>query len=407
MKTNPTLAAVPLKFKTIALSHKYLFAFWILLTTFSCKEDTPSPPADPLAYILQSNHPNIKRVMDSISKYEVQIRLTTVTRRNDSVILDDHDFQVNSENYFYPASTVKFPIAVLALEKLNENDTLTMDTRFFVEGDTITTTFAEEIIKIFAVSDNDAYNRLFEFLGTDEINNRLENKGIAPIRISHRLSTENADRTTTRPLVVYLNDSTLMNRTRSYNKAPRPLYLNRIKKGRGYYDDGELVMEPFDFGLKNYYPIEAQHAVLKRVMFPELFSKKEQFHINKEQRQRLLKAMSVLPREMGYNAREFYDSYGKFFMYGDTKEPIPKTPKIYNKVGYAYGTLTDCAYIKDTTNDVEFLITATILVNDDGIFNDDQYEYESVGIPFLAELGRELYQLQLSIKNGTYGTTDL
>ncbi len=345
--------------------------------------------------------------MDSISKYEVQIRLTTVTRRNDSVILDDHDFQVNSENYFYPASTVKFPIAVLALEKLNENDTLTMDTRFFVEGDTITTTFAEEIIKIFAVSDNDAYNRLFEFLGTDEINNRLENKGIAPIRISHRLSTENADRTTTRPLVVYLNDSTLMNRTRSYNKAPRPLSLNRIKKGRGYYDDGELVMEPFDFGLKNYYPIEAQHAVLKRVMFPELFSKKEQFHINKEQRQRLLKAMSVLPREMGYNAREFYDSYGKFFMYGDTKEPIPKTPKIYNKVGYAYGTLTDCAYIKDTINDVEFLITATILVNDDGIFNDDQYEYESVGIPFLAELGRELYQLQLSIKNGTYGTTDL
>ncbi|MET7030621.1 serine hydrolase [Sediminicola luteus] len=390
------------------MNHKYLFAFWILLTTFSCKEDTSSPPVDPLAYVLQSNHPNIKRVMDSISKYEVQIRLTTVTRRNDSVILGDHDFQTNAENYFYPASTVKLPIAVLALEKLNENDTLTMDTRFFVEGDTITTTFAEEIIKIFAVSDNDAYNRLFEFLGTDEINSRLENKGIAPIRISHRLSTENADRTTTRPLVVYLNDSTLMNRTRSYNKAPRPLSLNSIKKGRGYYDDdGELIMEPFDFSLKNYYPIEAQHAVLKRIMFPELFSKKEQFHINKEQRQRLLKAMSVLPREVGYNVKEFYDSYGKFFMYGDTKDLIPKAPKIYNKVGYAYGALTDCAYIKDTKNDVEFLITATILVNEDGIFNDDQYEYESVGIPFLAELGRELYQLQLSINNGTYGTTDL
>ena len=345
--------------------------------------------------------------MDSISKYEVQIRFTSVTRRNDSIILNDHDFQVNARNYFYPASTVKFPIAVLALEKLNENDTLTMDTRFFVEGDTITTTFAEEIIKIFAVSDNDAYNRLFEFLGADEINKQLEKKGIGPLRISHRLSTENADRTTTRPLVVYLNDSTLINRRRTYNKAPKPLTLNSIKKGRGYYDDAELIMEPFDFSLKNYYPIEAQHSVLKRVIYPELFSKDEQFQINKEQRKRLLKAMSILPREVGYNKKEFYDSYGKFFMSGDTKEPIPKSPKIYNKVGYAYGTLTDCAYIKDTKNDIEFLITATILVNEDGIFNDDLYEYESVGIPFLAELGRELYQLQLSIKNGTYGTTNL
>tara|TARA_R110002051_G_scaffold130040_1_gene203789 strand:- start:5146 stop:6183 length:1038 start_codon:yes stop_codon:yes gene_type:complete len=345
--------------------------------------------------------------MDSVAKYEVQIRFTAITRRNDSIILDDYDFQVNSENYFYPASTVKLPMAVLALEKLNENDTLTMDSRFFVEGDTITTSFAEEILKIFAVSDNDAYNRLFEFLGADEINRRLENRGIGPVRIAHRLSVENADRTTTRPLVVYLNDTTLINRRRSYNQAAKPLALNNIKKGRGFYDDGELILQPMDFSLKNYYPIEAQHAVMKRIIFPELHAKKDQFNISDEQRQRLLKLMSVLPKEAGYNASEFYDSYGKFFMYGDTKEPIPKTIKIYNKVGYAYGSLTDCAYIKDTKNDIEFLITATILVNDDGIYNDDQYEYESVGIPFLAALGRELYELQLSIKNGTYGTTDL
>ncbi|MFT5941334.1 MAG: hypothetical protein ACI9Q4_000584, partial [Sediminicola sp.] len=207
------------------------------------------------------------------------------------------------------------------------------------------------------------------------------------------------------PLVVYLNDSTLTNRRKSYNKAPERLSLNGVKKGRGYYNEEELILEPFDFSLKNYYTIEAQHAVLKRIIFPELFSRKEQFRISNEQRQRLLKAMSTVPRQAGYNATKFYDSYGKFFIYGDTKEPIPKTVKIYNKVGYAYGTLTDCAYIKDTVNNIEFLITATILVNSNETFNDDQYEYETIGIPFLAELGRELYQLQLSIKNGTFGTS--
>ena len=75
---------------------------------------------------------------------------------------------------------------------------------------------------------------------------------------------------------------------------------------------------------------------------------------------------------------------------------VSKDIKIYNKVGYAYGTLTDCAYIKDTRNNIDFMVTATILVNKDQIFNDDNYEYDEVGIPFLAQLGRELYELELN-----------
>ncbi|MBT8188095.1 MAG: hypothetical protein KJO73_10430, partial [Croceitalea sp.] len=105
--------------------------------------------------------------------------------------------------------------------------------------------------------------------------------------------------------------------------------------------------------------------------------------------------MQALPKSAGYDTEEYYDSYGKFFMFGDSQEPIPANVKIYNKVGYAYGSLTDCAYIKDTQNNIDFMLIATILVNKDGIFNDDQYEYDDIGIPFLAQLGREIYALEL------------
>jgi hypothetical protein len=44
------------------------------------------------------------------------------------------------------------------------------------------------------------------------------------------------------------------------------------------------------------------------------------------------------------------------------------------------------------------MLTATILVNKDGIFNDDAYEYDEVGIPFLAALGRAIYTLELDRK---------
>ena len=67
--------------------------------------------------------------------------------------------------------------------------------------------------------------------------------------------------------------------------------------------------------------------------------------------------------------------------------------RIYNKVGLAYGTATDVAYVKDR-NGIEFFLTATILTNKNEIFNDNQYEYDQLGIPFLAALGRELYQFE-------------
>lgn len=372
---------------------------FLILVVFStaCKKSPQYTNA--LDYALASKNIKIKRVIDSLDSYEVQIKFTKIIRSGDSVLFEDHDFQVNDANYFYPASTVKLPIAALTLEKLNHMDSLHRNTRFYVEGDTMETTFASDIMKIFTISDNAANNRLFEFLGQDAINGKLKQKGIDAVRISHRLSSDDAYEITTKPLVVYLNDSTTTMLKNTINTSAIPLDLNKIHKGKAYYDDEDgLIDEPFDFSLKNYYAINAQHNVLKRIVFPECFEPSERFDLSTTQRDFLLKAMQTLPREAGYDPKEYYDSYVKFLMYGDSKDVIPDYIKIQNKVGYAYGTLTDCAYVHDTKNNVEFLLTATILVNKDGIFNDNVYEYDSIGIPFLAALGKEVYNYGLQSK---------
>ncbi|WP_343488409.1 serine hydrolase [Allomuricauda sp. d1] len=377
------------------LDVKAFYSAFIILFVIGCSEKQVD---NPLETVLASNDMRIKKVMDSLGQHEVQIRYTQIDRNGDSLMFTDHDFQVDEDRYFYPASTVKFPAAVAALEKLNELDTLDRDFRFYVEGDSVETTFSEAILQIFAVSDNEANNRLVEFLGFDDLNHRMQRRGVEPIRISHRLSTPNADEVTAKPLVIYLNDSTTGISKSITSKSPKPLDFNGIKKGSGFYAQDSLYQEPFDFSLKNYYPVEAQHALLKRIIFPEAFPKEEQFNLNEAQQKFLLDAMKILPKKIGYDSEEYYDSYGKFFMYGDSKEAIPEHIEIYNKVGYAYGTLTDCAYIKDTKNNIDFMLTATILVNSDSIFNDDQYEFDEVGIPFLAQLGREIYQHELNRK---------
>ncbi|WP_350294032.1 serine hydrolase [uncultured Croceitalea sp.] len=373
----------------------FLINILIAFSLFSCTEKSK---INPLEKALASEDIRIKRVLDSLEQYELQIRYTQINRRNDSIFFTDFDFQVDPNHYFYPASTVKFPAAVVTLEKLNKLDSINRNTKFYIEGDSTETTFAKAIQEIFAVSDNKANNRLIEFLGFDELNKSVRKCGISAIRISHRLSTSNADDVTTKPLIIYINDSTTSSSKKLINASPRNLQMQKILKGTGFYNEDSLYQEPFDFGLKNFYALTSQHELLKRIIFPNHFPEKERFNLGKNQYEFLLNAMSTLPKEVGYNEVEYYDSYGKFFIYGDSKEPIPNHIKIYNKVGYAYGTLTDCAYIKDTKNNIDFMVTATILVNKNAIFNDDNYEYDEIGIPFLAQLGRELYDIELKRK---------
>lgn len=375
---------------------KAAFLLFSILVLISCGKSAKYNNA--LDKALNSDHIKIRQVLDSVEQYHVQIRYTQIDRSGDSIRFTDFDYMVDGDDYFYPASTVKFPAAVATLEKLNALDSLNRETRFYVEGDSVETSFALAIKEIFAVSDNAANNRLIEFLGFDDLNERISSTTGSDIRIAHRLSTANADEVTTKPLVIYTNDSSTVVSEPIVSVPAIALEMGNIKKGTGFYAGDSLYREPFDFALKNHYPIATQHEVLKRVVFPEQFSKKQRFDLSPDQYDFLRQTMAILPYEAGYDREEYYDGYVKFFLFGDVETPIPNNIKIYNKVGYAYGSLTDCAYIKDTENHLDFMITATILVNSDGIFNDDKYEYDEIGIPFLAQLGREIYDYELKRK---------
>ena len=368
-----------------------LLIFFIFL--WSCEEDVILNPID---IALSSEAKEIQAVMQDLETHEVQIRLSTISMIGDSVVFEDHDFQVDDNQYFYPASTVKFPASVLTLEKLNEEGIYDLDNHFFVEGDSVSTTFRNEITEIFAVSTNDTYNRLFEYLGKDSINSKLHEKGLVPVQIVHRLETSDPNNLTTKPLIFLESDSTLTTTESMINKPIIPLTLMKVNKGIGYYNDGALIDEPMDFSEKNYLPISTIHNMMKRVIFPESFAKEQRFYIPEKDRDFLINTMAIVPSEVGYDPNEYYDGYGKFFIYGDTKENIPEHMSIHNKVGYAYGYLTDCAFINDTKNNIQYILTATIHVNSDGIYNDDVYEYEDIGIPFLAQLGREIHAILIS-----------
>ena len=66
--------------------------------------------------------------------------------------------------------------------------------------------------------------------------------------------------------------------------------------------------------------------------------------------------------------------------------------RIFNKIGDSYGYDIDNAYIVDFKNKVEFLLSAVVQSNDDGIYNDNRYEYKTVCLPFMKNIGRLIYE---------------
>jgi hypothetical protein len=158
------------------------------------------------------------------------------------------------------------------------------------------------------------------------------------------------------------------------------------------------VATPFDFTKHNNLSLEDMRKMIQSVVFPNSVEKKNRFNLSEEDRLFLLQYMSQYPSETNhpkYDSEIFYDSYVKFF-FSDSSHKIPDHIRIFNKVGWAYGFMTDVSYVLDTKNNIDYMLSATIYVNSDGVVNDSKYDEETVGFPFFDKIGRAIYSYELS-----------
>ena len=83
------------------------------------------------------------------------------------------------------------------------------------------------------------------------------------------------------------------------------------------------------------------------------------------------------------------------------KKKAEKNPdlEIYNIVGQSYGFLSDISYFQDSKNNVEFFLSAVIYANSSEVVGNGGYQYETVGFPFLQELGKTIYNFELKNKS--------
>ena len=383
-------------FFNFMLMYKYLLASFCFLL-LSCSSTT-----NPIELIIKKREPQLKPIYKNKENHNLQILYTKVVR--DSLGMPSfiqYDYQADNNVYFYPASTMKLPIVALTLQKINElrntGINITVESKILLlSADQITTetTFKDLISKVFLVSDNSASNILINFLGYNYFNQQMREKGLNTIVLNHKFNPDPYVKTDWK---IYTLDRDLISKDET-QEIIEHTNLDNLLQGKFQILNGEEVATPFNFKTKNRASLRDLDGVMKRIIYPDLFQEQDRINLSDQDYNFLRYWMSRFTFEdIGIEYQkdsQYFDSYNKFFIYGDSTNTIDRKIRIYNKVGVAYGALTDISYIRDYQKNIEFFLSATIYVNQNQIVNDNIYEYDDLGIPFLAELARQVYKLE-------------
>ena len=373
-----------------------------------------------LEKLMQQKPEQFGKILANPKDYRLQILYTQIDRdKNNVPHFKEFTYNLNPKEYFYPASTVKMPLAFLALEKINNLKMKGLSKSTQMVYDSVSDrqeqiynnpysingvqNIEQAVKEIFLVSDNNAANRLFEFVTPHTVHEQLANKGYKDIYIRNRIElgrTAKENRST--QAIDFYNEQgkIIYHQPAAFNKDSLPYYNAFI--GNGYLNNQDsLIKGPLNFSDKNRIYLSDLTHILKSVLFFEHTPPSQRFNLTTEDRKFLLHYMHTLPTESQYptyDTANYWPNYCKFLYTGSEKGPFPSNIKIFNKVGDAYGFLLDIAYVMDPEKKLEFMLSAVIYCNSDGILNDSKYDYDTVGYPFYKNLGQLIYNYELQRK---------
>ncbi len=329
-------------------------------------------------------------------------------------------YRVDAE-YIYPASSIKLCAAVAAIQaleelqaKLDTGDLLDAPLEIAplfpgdppqredpaeagsAEARPKPITVGREIRKLALVSDNQAFNRLYDLLGHEDLNRRMHALGLRSVVINHRLSESREiplPRATAgvtlrpaegEPIVLPARASSLV----LSNRAPG----TRI--GSGYLRGDTVVPGPMDFTARNGISLVDLQDLLVKVVRPDIDLGSPPLVLSPAHRTELLRALTEYPRESTdprYDAGEYPDGYAKFLLGGVRRVFPSRVPgeriESIGKIGRAYGFSVENACLVHPGTGRTVFVTAVLYTNADGVLNDDRYEYDTLADPFFAELG--------------------
>jgi hypothetical protein len=364
----------------------------------------------------------LKEIVKNKDKYRVQIIYTKLDKNGGDTPTPQHFFfNVNEKNYFYPASLVKLPLSIFAIEKINSlkhfglslESKLSIDSAFACQKSLAIDVLSNDSIpciknyisKALIVSDNEAYNRLFEFVSPAYCYLRLNEIGYTAARIISRFAPcDSIANRHTNPFKFYnLSDEVIYEQPAQFFETKYSPPFQNMKVGTSHYSNGKVVKGAKDFSKSNCFPMKYMHDLLIELIYPNL--NPIEFSISELDREYLLKCLSSSPQNcdiIPIKTNPVYNEFMTNYLYYGAQKKAVKNPalEIYNIVGQSYGFLSEISHFQDIQNEVEFFLSAVIYANSSEVVGNGGYQYETIGFPFLQELGKTIYDFEVKNRKG-------
>jgi hypothetical protein len=357
-------------------------------------------------------------IVERADEFRLKIELAVVTEDADGgPTLERHSFDAGPE-YFYPASTVKTCAAIAAALRLREFEAqLNLDLplglrtplRFhpLFDGESMesvdatnvddgTLNLAHAMRKVFLVSDNEAFNHLYEFAGNNRLNRTMWSAGLLSTRIRHRLSEFHSpeDQLRTPRIDLDLGGDSLVSFGQENGVANGSNEgMTGVDLGERYYSGGELIQGPKSFDHKNYMSLRDLQDLQIMLLRPDVRipgrPKGAGFPLENADREFMRAAMAETPgasQNPVYPSEDYPDHYSKFLAPGVWKVLPRGDVTIRDKVGRAYGFSTTNSEVVEERTGQSYFLAATLYANPNGTLNDDDYDYE-LADQFFEDLG--------------------
>jgi len=246
---------------------------------------------------------------------------------NGNKIQDESD-----QGFFNPASTVKVSVAALVLERLNKIG-FTREAEYRASESSNWFRIDEDIRHSLLISDNNATNRLILWLGFDQINNDLENKGL-PHLVIGRLMLNQGTLVKSPPFEIRQEDKLI--RQPSKSVSVRVSCYETVSQIGNCATASDLV------------------GVLIRIVQPEYLPANKNFNLNQSDREWLQVLISHTPREEGF---DYPDDYCRFLIEVEHKI-ASQSGRMLSKCGVALfsNTYVDSSFIETDSGQKYYIV---------------------------------------------------
>ena len=386
----------------------YFIVFFCLISfVINAQDSVNKDEQNLLNLILRGNDSTVDHVLNNAGKYHFQLILSIIdTIDGKENILS---FDLNRDKYFFsPASLIKFPVAIVAAEKLSElkrqynvglDDSIRVElcscdkNIFSYLKRTSPPTFRQILRETMIMSSNTGYNFFFNFLGKDDFNTRIRALGYDRINLRNRFYLPCSEEEQSLYGGISFLDSNGREKYKMNCIRSNGTWLNSRdwphEAGIQHKENGKWVHGPKDYINSNYVSLWEAHHMLVSLMR----SDSSVFRIDEEIKKVLTDAMGSFPRELNskHYTGSYPDHYYKFFLDPVSMHTSDGSLRIYNKVGIAGGFISDVSFFHDKRSGLRFYLSAAMMAKKDGIPDNGKYDYYSIGIPVFRKIGAIVY----------------